>query len=296
MTVAPDAFRGQPVLHGKRVSLEPLGIEHFDGLFAMLSDPEGRRMTATTKVFEEEFARTWISTRKEHDDRADYAIVRAEDDMVLGQGYGTEASGLVLDYAFDGVGLRRVDLEVYDYNPRARRSYEKCGFVREGVRRETQADVAGTREVVAAAFGDEPVAALLDAMRESAAWLDLSFVAEAHGEVVGHVSFTRGWLDAPRRVLEVLVLSPLSVRPDLQRQGVGSRLVRETLQVLEGRDEPLVFLEGSPSYYPRLGFVPGGTLGLTAPSVRIPDVAFQVVTLPTYDSVGLRDPGAGGVG
>lgn len=177
------------------------------------------------------------------------------------------------------------------------------------VRAESGADVPTTREVVAAAFGEEPVADLLDALRESDAWRDLSFVAEENGEVVGHVSFNRGWLDAPQRLVEVLVLSPLSVRPDMQRSGVGAALVRASLEQLEVRDEPLVFLEGSPAYYPRLGFVPGATLGLTAPSTRIPAPAFQVMTLPTYapwmrgalvypdvfwrhDAVGLRDPAA----
>jgi putative acetyltransferase len=174
------------------------------------------------------------------------------------------------------------------------------------VRRETRRDVAETREVVAAAFGEEPVAELVDELRRASAWLDLSFVAEDDSGIVGHVCFTRGWVDAPRRVVEVLVLSPLSVRPDRQRQGVGGRLVHETLRILRSREEPLVFLEGDPGYYPRLGFVPGRTLGFSAPSVRIPDLAFQVITQPSYqpwmrgalvypdvfwanDSVGLRD-------
>ena len=43
---------------------------------------------------------------------------------------------LVLEYAFDTVGLHRVELEVYSFNPRAQRSYEKAGFVHEGVRRQ----------------------------------------------------------------------------------------------------------------------------------------------------------------
>jgi putative acetyltransferase len=137
--------------------------------------------------------------------------------------------------------------------------------------------------VAAAAFGDDHVPRLLDALRASPAWLDLSFVAADHrDEVVGHVCFTRGWLDAEQRLVEVLVLSPLSVRPDRQRQGVGTALVEHALSVLERRAEPLVFLEGSPDYYPRMGFVPGATLGLTPPSTRIPGPAFQVVTLPSY--------------
>jgi putative acetyltransferase len=68
----------------------------------------------------------------------------------------------------------------------------------------------------------------------------------------------------------------------------------------------LVFLEGSPSYYRRFGFEAGGKYGFRKPSLRIPDAAFQVFPLPSYepwmtgtlvyseifwqfDSVGLRD-------
>jgi putative acetyltransferase len=156
------------------------------------------------------------------------------------------------------------------------------------VRAERPADVRAVRDVVAAAFGEEPVAPLLDALRESVAWLDLSFVAEQDGAVVGHVSFTRGWLDTPAELVEVLVLSPLSVRPDRQRSGVGTRLVTGTLRVLQQRPEPLVLLEGDPGYYSRLGFRPGGELGLHPPSVRVPAPAFQVVALPRYDGSRMR--------
>lgn len=151
------------------------------------------------------------------------------------------------------------------------------------VRPEAPADEDAVRRVVESAFGDEDVAGLLDDLRRSVAWLGLSFVAEQNGVVVGHVSYTRAWVDAPERLVEVLVLSPLSVRPDLQRRGVGGSLVRETLARLANRSEPLVFLEGSPAYYSRLGFVAGGSLGFTAPSVRIPSAAFQVWPLPSYD-------------
>src|SRR3954454_21729065 len=107
------------------------------------------------------------------------------------------------------------------------------------VREETAVDVEVVLRVVSAAFGGERVASLLDDLRESVAWLLLSFVAEEHGEVVGHVAYTRGWLDAPERLFEVLVLSPLSVRPDRQRTGIGSMLVQESMRLLEERDEPL---------------------------------------------------------
>ena len=53
-----------------------------------------------------------------------------------GQGYGTEAIRLILDYAFRELGLHRVTLEVFDYNPRAIHVYEHLGFRHEGRKRE----------------------------------------------------------------------------------------------------------------------------------------------------------------
>ena len=49
-----------------------------------------------------------------------------------GKGYGTEAMQLVLRYAFQELNLHRLTLNVFEYNPRAIRSYEKAGFVYEG--------------------------------------------------------------------------------------------------------------------------------------------------------------------
>lgn len=53
-----------------------------------------------------------------------------------GRGIGTRALRSVLSHAFDTVGLHRVGLEVYDHNPRARRLYERIGFVHEGTLRD----------------------------------------------------------------------------------------------------------------------------------------------------------------
>jgi len=180
------------------------------------------------------------------------------------------------------------------------------------IRAERPDDRAAVREVGERAFGDHGrhVADLVDALRELVTPTDgLSLVAEQDGRVTGHAMFTRSLLDAPRRLVEVQVLSPLAVLPEQHKRGIGSALVRRGLEILAERGVPLVFLEGSPNYYPRLGFVPGGELGFRKPSLRIPDPAFQVATLPAYqpwmtgtlvycdtfwrlDAVGLRDPGA----
>jgi putative acetyltransferase len=138
--------------------------------------------------------------------------------------------------------------------------------------------------VVRAAFGDsEGVERIVDDLRTSDAWTGLSFVAEHEGRVAGHVLFTRSLLDAPDRLVPVLVLSPLAVLPVLQERGIGSALVRYALGELEDRPEPLVFLEGSPAYYARFGFLPGADIGFRRPSRRVPRAAFQVLRLPAYE-------------
>jgi len=176
-------------------------------------------------------------------------------------------------------------------------------------RSERPGEEGAVRAVVADAFVDEPVVAdLVDALRSSPDWIDgLSFVAEKDGGLVAHVLFSRARLDAPRCLVEVLVLGPVGVAREHQRQGFGSALVRSGLEQVRQRPEPLVFLEGWPAYYPRFGFEPGGRHGFRRPSLRIPESGFQVLRLPSYepwmtgtlvyshvfwdlDCVGLRDP------
>ncbi|MBN1428237.1 MAG: GNAT family N-acetyltransferase [Anaerolineae bacterium] len=66
---------------------------------------------------------------------ADFGIVVGEK-AYWGRGYGSDATRILLGFAFQEVNLNRVQLEVFDYNARAIRSYEKVGFAREGVRRQ----------------------------------------------------------------------------------------------------------------------------------------------------------------
>lgn len=53
-----------------------------------------------------------------------------------GQGYGEEAARLLIDYGFKKLKLHRIELDVYSYNPRAIKLYEKLGFKKEAIKRE----------------------------------------------------------------------------------------------------------------------------------------------------------------
>lgn len=76
-------------------------------------------------------------TRIEPEDRAArFGIMLGRD--YWNQGYGTDATRTILRFAFAEMNLHRVSLGVAEYNPRAIRVYEKCGFQVEGRRRETR--------------------------------------------------------------------------------------------------------------------------------------------------------------
>lgn len=66
---------------------------------------------------------------------AEYGIFIGED-AARGKGLGSETAKLFLNFAFDELDLHRVSLRVLSGNERAERSYEKAGFVREGVFRD----------------------------------------------------------------------------------------------------------------------------------------------------------------
>jgi putative acetyltransferase len=156
------------------------------------------------------------------------------------------------------------------------------------LREQRVTDALGVRRVIVEAFGPgegEKVADLAQALTASRNHR-LGIVAEDEGgdpQIVGHVQLSRSWVDAARQLVEVLVLSPLSVLPAYQRTGVGRQLVNRAAEEARKAGAPMLFLEGNPAYYSRLGFEPALGHGFTRPSVRIPEAAFQVILLPGHE-------------
>jgi putative acetyltransferase len=152
------------------------------------------------------------------------------------------------------------------------------------IRPEHAADHTAIDAVVRAAFSRHPdeVALLVERIRASGNYVpELALVAEDASGVIGHVMLSFVGIEGASRP-QLLNLSPMSVRPDRQRRGVGSRLIEDALNRAEALGAPAVLVEGIPSYYPRFGFESASALGFTAPHESTPDDAFMAKRLPGY--------------
>ncbi len=145
------------------------------------------------------------------------------------------------------------------------------------VRREESRDRQAVRRIHESAFGQPAEANLVDALRESTAQT-ISFVAEIGGETVGHILFSDAALEPPDDGFRAMGLAPLAVLPSYQRQGVGSELVRRGLTECRTLGYNVVVVLGHVEYYPRFGFVPARTIGLTC-EFTAPDDAFMALEL-----------------
>lgn len=164
-------FTPKPTIHGDRVTLRPFEARDIPAMAAAIADPDVRRLTGTVHTVADAHGaspepddelRGWYLGRESQVDRLDLAVIDRETDRCVGEtvlnefdagsascnfrtligpvgrdrGLGTDAVRLTVAYGFETVGLHRISLEVYDFNPRAHRVYEKAGFVVEGTLRD----------------------------------------------------------------------------------------------------------------------------------------------------------------
>ena len=149
------------------------------------------------------------------------------------------------------------------------------------------------------AFGRDAEGLLIARLRDHGLVL-VERAALGAGELIGHILFSRIEVEIDGRPIRAAALAPMAVRPDRQRQGIGSRLVQDGLAQLRHIGCEAVIVLGHPGYYPRFGFsaalakkldapfsgeafmvleLTPGTLGGFAGSVTYPE-AFEIVRNP----------------
>ena len=153
---------GLPILKGKRVTLRRPRQDDVQARLKLGTSAEIHRMyggnRSELQPITEEEASFWVQRLLDQEyawiieashligeirlDRVDLRDRRAslaigiEDASQLGKGLGSEAIALALGYAFNDLRLHRVSVRAVDYNLRAIRAYQKCGFIIEGKERE----------------------------------------------------------------------------------------------------------------------------------------------------------------
>ncbi|GLC89602.1 GNAT family N-acetyltransferase [Lysinibacillus piscis] len=149
----------KPVIQGEKVVLRPFKNEDFPYIEECLTDVEVIKLTGSDADLDMEVTYNWYQTRHEQTDRLDLAIVDQSQGILVGEvvvnlydedshsmnfriligprgrdrGLGTEATQLMIDHVFANTTLKQLTLSVFDFNPRAKRVYEKIGFVVESI-------------------------------------------------------------------------------------------------------------------------------------------------------------------
>jgi putative acetyltransferase len=118
-----------------------------------------------------------------------------------------------------------------------------------------------------AAFGGTEEADLVDRLRAEGDAL-VSLVAELENQIVGHILFSRMWIETPSGLVLAVALAPVAVLPEHQRRTIGGQLIRYGLDMLRGRGEKIVIVVGYPDYYPRFGFSSEKANSLESPFPR----------------------------
>ena len=120
------------------------------------------------------------------------------------------------------------------------------------IKKEEPKDINSIFELNTLAFESNAEAGLVNSLRDSDS-LFLSLAAIVDEKVVGHIAFSPMKISGFKQLI-LMGLAPMAVHPNLQKQGIGSRLVKESLNRLKTFGIDAVFLLGHKEYYPKFWF------------------------------------------
>ena len=115
---------------------------------------------------------------------------------------------------------------------------------------------------------------LVERLRESNAFIpELSLVAEYNNEIIGHILFTKVNVGSTIQ----LALAPLSVSTNYQRQGVGTKLIKEGHRIAKNLGYEYSIVLGDPNYYSRFGYIPAKHSVLNLPLKFLKNFLWQLI-------------------
>lgn len=148
------------------------------------------------------------------------------------------------------------------------------------IRQETFSDFKDVYALITEAFStaehaDGNEQDLVVALRKGNAFIpELSLVAETDKKLAGHILFTK----AKVKNDTVLVLAPLSIKPQYQKQGIGTALILEGHRIAKELGYQYALVLGSATYYSRVGYIPAEQIGIEVPD-GIPSENFMAIKL-----------------
>ena len=142
------------------------------------------------------------------------------------------------------------------------------------IRLETEKDHRLVEEVTRSAFGyPERIERgqigcpyehwMVHELRKRDGVLELSFVAETDGEIVGHIICSKAEVRTAEKTIPVLNLGPISVLPRYQRKGIGKALMTHMIDQAKLLGYGAILFFGRPEYYPQFGFKEASEFGVT---------------------------------
>ena len=151
------------------------------------------------------------------------------------------------------------------------------------VRPEQEKDYEQVRAILQMTFPSEAESNLVDALRVNGKSI-ISLVAVCAEEVVGYIIFSPVSTTPPSEA-KALGLAPLAVRPDMQSQGIGSKLIYVGLQFCRDLGYDFCVVLGDPNYYRRFGFETASRFDLQN-EYRV-DEEFMVIRFSHHNTIGL---------
>ena len=152
------------------------------------------------------------------------------------------------------------------------------------VRKEKEEDYGEVEKLVELAFADIEYSSkdehhLVNKLRNSTSFLpDLSLVAVLDNKIVGHILLTKNIINLGDEEIESLSLAPVSVLPEYQKKGVGSVMIKTSLNKARELGFNSVIVMGHSEYYPRFGFEPSKKFNINCPD-GIPQNVFMALEL-----------------